>query len=276
MALEDRGQRRLLDHGRPGPGSPAGGGDEALLQLPQARGRVVGEFERAVVVVDQDQPRAGDQLLGRGFQGTEVGALGQAVGDRRDHLAAVEVGVALLEVGHRLVEIVGADRARIAATDLGDHPVDRLRRQLELGRARDPLGPLAVGVHTVVLGFARAVGGDFGRRRRFDPVLGHRREDLRPAAGEVLDHGAIDPLQVGPAVVGLLPGEAERPRDARAQRRLVDVASRFGLKPKRRPALRRGEAEPAPVGERAGHVGGDQVGVQGGVAGARGAVAEGS
>jgi hypothetical protein len=93
--------------------------------------------------------------------------------------------------------------------------------------------------------------------------------------GEVVDHRAPDALEVGVAVYDRLPLGAKLAGDAGTKGRLVDVTGGLCLAQKRRGAPWVGEAEPAPVGGGAGHVGGDEVGVKGGIAGARGAVAEG-
>ena len=89
--------------------------------------------------------------------------------------------------------------------------------EVELRRAGDPLRPLGVGVDAVVLSVAGSVGGDFGRRRGAHPPLGHRLDDLRPALGEVLDHRALDPGQVGVAVwIGCHSAPSSRVTSARS------------------------------------------------------------
>ena len=90
----------------------------------------------------------------------------------------------------------------------------------------------------------------------------------------MVDHRPPDTGEVGIAVVDRLPLGADLAGQLRAKRRLVDVARRFCLAQKRRLAPRVGEAEPAPIRGGAGHVGGDEVGVKGRIAGPRGAVAE--
>ncbi|MFN8160586.1 MAG: hypothetical protein U0R52_06010 [Solirubrobacterales bacterium] len=108
-----------------------------------------------------------------------------------------------------------------------------------------------------------------------NPALGHRREDLRPAAGEVLDHRPGDPLDVGVAVSGRAPIDPELAGQLGPQLGLEDVAGGLGVPIDRRAALRRGQGEPAPVALCPGQVGNQDVGVEGRVAGAAHPVAEG-
>src|SRR4029079_14440772 len=98
--------------------------------------------------------------------------------------------------------------------------------------------------------------------------------DLRPPLGKVVDHRAPDARGVGIAVDDRLPSDTYLAGELGAKRGLVDVPRGLRLTQKRRLAPRIGEAEPAPVRSGAGHVGGDEVGVQGGIASTRGAVAE--
>ena len=91
----------------------------------------------------------------------------------------------------------------------------------------------------------------------------------------MLDRGALDPDEVGVAVVGAVPLGSQLAGEVGAKRRLVDVAGRLGLAPEGSAALRRGQAEPVPISCGASQVGGYQVGMQGRIAGARRAVAKG-
>ena len=275
VALQHSREGPLLDGGRSRVLSLPGDLDEALLQLPQALGRVVAGGERLGGAMDLDDPLAGEDRLRRFVQGKRAGALGQLVRQRAEHVAAVEVRAPSLEVVDRALAVGPLDHPRPASGAEVREPFDRRRGQPELLGAREPVGALIVGIDAVVLRVTSAVGGDFCRRGRAEAALGHRRDDLRPPLGEVLDHRPADSLDVGVAVSDRLPLQAELAGEGGAERGLVDVAGRFRVQPEGRAALRRGEAEPAPIGDGAGHVRGDDMGVKRRVPGARGAMAEG-
>ncbi len=161
-----------------------------LLQLPQARGRVVGGVERV------SAPRWISISRSLASSPSTAASSASASAPSRSWLASAQsrsrrskwewwasrsaraASSSAAPIGRGSRRAAGAERVRSIES----------ARQVELGGPRDPLGALVVGVDAVVLGLAGPVGGDFGGRGERDPALGHRRDDLRPALGEVLDH----------------------------------------------------------------------------------------
>lgn len=184
------------------------------------------------------------------------------------------MGVGCLQVGDSPVDIDATDRVGLAGLSRAQHPVDRLGAEVELGGARAPLRSLRIGIDVVVLGIAGPVGGHFRCRGGAGSALGHLHDDLRPALAEVVDQRALDPSEVGIAIDDCLPFGPQLAGHEGAKGGLVDVAGGLRLAQQRRLALWIREAEPAPVGDGAGHVRGDDVAVEGGIAGPRGAVQE--
>ncbi len=144
VAVEDGGEGGAVDHGRTGLLTLARDRHEALLQLPQARRRVVGGVERAGAAMDLDQPLAAEQGIDRRLQRPRVGALAQLVGHRAEQIATVEVGVVRLEVGEGAVEL--ARRRSAGARDDWTRPsirsieARRRGRTLPLARSTPPAG----------------------------------------------------------------------------------------------------------------------------------------
>jgi hypothetical protein len=108
-----------------------------------------------------------------------------------------------------------------------------------------------------------------------DAAQGKRLVDFGAAAREVLDRRPRDPLDVGVAVAGQAPLHAELAGELGPELGLEDVAGGLGVQIEGRAPHGGGEREPAAVALGPGQVGDEDVGVEGGVAGPRHAVAEG-
>ena len=144
----------------------------------------------------------------------------------------------------------------------------------QLGAQLAPAGPPALvqilGADSILLGPPRVERRDLGGLRGVEPALAERALDLRPAAREVAQNVVGKALQLGGPAAHRLEGEAEFTRQLRAQLGLVEVATGLRL-PVEVGAV---QGRVAPVGA-LGEVGHQDVGVELGIAGARGAVGKG-
>ena len=228
---------------------------------------------------ERDDVGDDEGALGDDLHVAHSGAPGQALGHRPDHVAA-------LEGRTRCREPLGPDEAAEQALDLGaargrpalgpEQVVERAapgpaHLQSESGGPGEPALPEPGPRHRrEILG---RPGDECGRLGRPGAALaggGHERFDLDATGREGTQHSLGHPLELGHAAGGQPEAHAERLPQPGAQGRLVHEAGRAGV-----------DVDQAGVGGRPGavvshgDVGDQDVGVELGVAGARGAVHEG-
>ena len=201
------------------------------------------------------------------------GAVGVVLGDGPQDVAAGEgrgllgqacgAGQVRVELGH----VAAVERRGPVAAERVQH---RGRVPAGVDGPGRPLGLEGVGVDVVaLLGPAGVERRQLGAAGAGLAPVGHGFDDLLAALGVGLDPLPGDARDLGPAVVDLGPLDAEALGELVAQDRLVEEAGGAGVLVDER-AVQRPEAAVDALG----HVGHQQVGVEVGIAGPAGAVAE--
>jgi hypothetical protein len=189
-------------------------------------------------VPDRDHSLQGEEGVGQLLDLLARRPGGEAVGDRLDRLAAVEVGGVF---GQGRLDRCDLHPALGYLALLAHRRPDRLTIKADLLRFGAPALAQALLADVAFLGRAGRQGGDPAGAHR--GVGGAGRKDLCPAGGEGAQMLGIEALDLGDAVAERAPVDPEALGQLVAQVGLIDVAGGLGLVIDRRVV----EAGPAPV-----------------------------